>query len=181
MRVTVKTGILFAALWITIKMVMYLGGIVDSQIPGTLINILCLLLAISVGLYLKKKEGNTGNALNDIKDGISAGLPYTLIISLFLYFFYGSVDKDFIDHKINERITAVDKYLENPNNWNQIKSENSSYETYTIEQFKEEEAEKTRTFNSPKALMIMSMLGGLMLGVFYSIFVTIIYRKLLFR
>lgn len=182
MRITVKTGLLFALGWILVKMSMYSAGMLDSQIPGTLINILFLLLAISVGLFLSKtKKKEATNALSDIKDGMSAGLPYTLIVSLFLYFFYGNIDREFTDHKIAERLTATEKMLEEPGEWEDFKDANPDYETYSKEQFLKEERTKIEAANNPRSIFIMSLLGGLMLGTLYSIVVTAIYRKLIFR
>ena len=182
MKIAVKTGLLFAALWILVKMSMYWMGMRDSQIPGTLINIFCLLLAISVGLfYSKLRAKEATNALGDIKTGMTAGLPYTLIVSGFIFLFYSNIDKEFTQHKISERLTATEKQLSNENTWEQFKRENTDFETYTKEQFFKEEKTKIEAANSPKAIFVMSLLGGLMLGTFYSILVTAIYRKVVFR
>lgn len=182
MRITVLTGLVTALVWILIKLGMFWGGMLDSQIPGTLINIFCLLAAISVGLFLSKsKKKEATNALTDIKDGMSAGLPYTLIISAFLYFFYGTIDQDFTQHKINERITATEKMLGTEGEWEDFKMANPDYETYSKEQFLKEETEKIEAANSPRSIFVMSLLGGLMLGTFYSILVTAIFRKIIFR
>lgn len=182
MKITVKVALLFALLWIIVKMSMYFSGVIDSQIPGTLVNILFLLLSISVGLFLvKSRQKEPSNALGDIKDGISAGLPYTLIVSVFLYFFYGSIDRDFSSHKISERLMTTEKMLADEKTWETFKRQNEDYETYTKEQFLSEEKVKIETANSPKAIFVMSLLGGLMLGVFYSILVAVIYRKIVFR
>lgn len=182
MRIAVKTGLFFALGWILVKMSMYSFGMMDSQIPGAMINILFLLLAISTGLYLTKlrsKEPN--NALGDIKDSMTAGLPYTLIVSIFLYFFYGNIDREFTDHKINERITAIEKQLSEPGEWEQFKKDNSDFETYSKEQFLKEETEKIEAANAPRSIFVMALLGGLMLGTFYSILVTAIMRRIVFR
>ncbi len=182
MRITVQTGLIFAAVWILIKMSMFWAGMADSQIPGALINIFCLLLAISIGLYLsKRRRKEASNALTDIKEGMSAGLPYTLIISGFLYFFYGNIDKEFTDHKIAERLTAMEKMLDTPGEWEQFKIDYPDYEMYSKEQFLKEEKKKIEAANNPRSIFVMSLLGGLMLGTFYSILVTAIYRKIVFR
>ena len=182
MRVAVKTGLLFALAWILVKLSMYSFGLMDSQIPGAMINILFLLLAISTGLYLTKlRSKEPTNALADIKNAMTAGLPYTLIVSGFLYFFYNSIDKEFTDHKINERITAIEKQLSEPGEWEQFKEDNSDFETYSKEQFLKEETTKIEAANAPRSIFVMSLLGGLMLGTFYSIVVTAILRKIVFR
>jgi glucan phosphoethanolaminetransferase (alkaline phosphatase superfamily) len=161
---------------------MYWAGMKDSQIPGTLINIFCLLASISTGLFLVKlRRKEEANALQDIKDAMSAGLPYTIIVSVFIFFFYGNIDKEFTDHKISERLVAIDKAINDTGSWDQFKIEHPDYETYSKEQFYEEEKIKIETANSPRSVMIVSLLGGLMMGMLYSILVTVIYRVVVFR
>lgn len=182
MRLTVQTALLFAALWIVLKMGMFWAGMEDSQIPGAMLNILCLLMSVSIGLYrVKSRRTEHINALGDIKDAMSAGLPYTLIVSGFIYFFYANIDREFTDHKISERLTAVEKKLAEPGEWEQFKKDYPDYETYSKEQFMKEEKSKIEAANNPRSVFVMSLLGGLMLGTFYSILVTAIYRKLIFR
>ena len=50
-----------------------------------------------------------------------------------------------------------------------------------MKQFFTEEKTKIEAANSPKAILVMSLLGGLMLGTFYSILGTVIMRKVVFR
>lgn len=182
MRIAVRTGLYFALGWILVKMSMYSFGMMDSQIPGAMINIFFLLAAISTGLYLTKlRNKEQSNALGDIKSAMTAGLPYTLIVSGFLYFFYGNIDREFTDHKITERITAIEKELAKPGEWEKFKKENPDYETYSQAQFLSEETTKIKAANAPRSILIMSLLGGLMLGTFYSILVTAIMRRIIFR
>lgn len=163
-------------------MSMFWIGVADTQVPGAMLNILCLLLAITFGLYFhKRRSQEQANALDDIKNALSAGLPYTLIVSGFLYLYYGKIDAEFTDHKVSERLTAIEKQLKDDQVWEDFKRSNTDYETYSKEQFYKEEKTKIEAANSPKAIFVMSLLGGLMLGTFYSILGTIIMRKVVFR
>ncbi|MDX2362682.1 MAG: DUF4199 domain-containing protein [Crocinitomicaceae bacterium] len=180
MKITIKTGLIFAAIWILMRMIFFWSGIKGAEIALTMLNSLCLISAISVGLYLFKRQTSDSNALMDIKEGMSAGLPYTVIVSIFLYFFYNTIDPEYTKHKVEDRMTAVEEYIAEDANWANVK-ENSTYETYTKEEFLASERESAETFNSAKFVTIISLLGGLLLGTFYSIFVTAIYRKIVFR
>lgn len=155
-------------------------GVEKPEVPMLMINSLCLILAISIGLYMHKRKNPQSNLLGDIKNALSAGLPYTIVISIFIYLFYTYIDPGYTEHKISERITAAEKYIANEDNWNKIKA-NPTYETFSKEQFLKAEMESATTFNSPKFVMIVSLLGGLLLGTFYSIFVSVIYRKVMFK
>ena len=88
MRITIKIGIIFSLLWIIIKMFFfYTEAFKYNVVPSVFINILCLLLAITVGLYKQKiKDTESGNTLRDIKNGMSAGITYSIIVSLFIFF-----------------------------------------------------------------------------------------------
>ena len=74
MRITVKVGILFAFGWILVKLSIFGMGVTseDSLKPSLLINMLFLILAITVGLYLqKRRDTEDSNALRDIKNSLS--------------------------------------------------------------------------------------------------------------
>ena len=88
MNPLVKSGLGFGLAWCLIKYVAYLiEPMPENIIPMVLINILFLLLAIAVGLFIQKRnEKEESNALNDIKNGLKAGLPYTVIVCVFIYF-----------------------------------------------------------------------------------------------
>ena len=57
MKTTVKTGIIAAASWILLKLsFFYLGLFPETIAPAVLLNILGLLLAISIGLFVQKRK-----------------------------------------------------------------------------------------------------------------------------
>ncbi len=183
MRVTVLTGLSFALLWIITKMVFFWTGIFGSDvIPSVLLNMLFLLLAISVGLFLhKRKMQEQGNALLDIKNAMSAGLPYLIVVSVFLYFYYDKIDPEFNQHQIAEAYTNVEKKLGNPDEFAEIKASNEEFEVMTKEEILSKLKENLERNYSASFTMTVSLLGLLLLATINSIFITIIYRKLIFR
>jgi hypothetical protein len=111
MRITVKTGIISAAIWILIKLAFfYLDISNDSIVPLVMLNILGLLLAIAIGLYLQKiRETEETNTMVDLKNGMSAGLPYVLMVSIFIYFYYTKINPDYYAHQIAENEITIEK------------------------------------------------------------------------
>lgn len=185
MRVTVKFGLIFAALWIGLKMV-YFSTVTgaaryDLTLP-ILSNILFLLLAISFGLYFhKRKETEESNALNDIKNALSAGVPYIVIVSVFMYFYYSKIDPEFNSHQRAETAMQLEKMLNNPEDLQKMRESNSEFEVMSVDEIRESIISNQEAMYSPQAVTTISLLGLLLLATFNSIFVTIVYRKLIFR
>ncbi len=183
MKITVRTGLVFALVWILFKMILlWTGAFRYNIVPPVLFNMLCLLLAISVGLYLhKRKEGTLGNALNDIKNGLSAGMPYAIIVSVFIYFYYDKIDPEFNGHQIAEAHQGIKEMLDDPDNLTQLREENAEFEVKTKEEIFESLKQGPENFYNAGSTMTLSLLAMLILGTLNSIFITIIYRKVVFR
>lgn len=183
MRITVKTGLITALAWIAIKMFTYLTGLVEyNVVPLVMLNILGVLLAISIGLFLHKRtEEYESNLLNDIKNAMSAGVPYVLLVSVFLYFYYDKIDPDFNAHQISEFETGLQKELNDPIRFEKIRKSNPEFEVKSKEEIFESIMQGPRSFYKPGSTMAISMLSLLLLATLNSIFVSIIYRRLIFR
>lgn len=184
MRIALKYGLIFAASWIALKMIFFMGGIFQDDIMITgLLNNLFLLLAISLGIYFeKKKEGfGEGNALSDIKHGLIAGAPYTLIIAIFLFFYYRDVNPEYIETKVSERYDMMYDYLSDDANLAAFRETSEEYEVMKREEILVKYKVDIRANLNPKATMLLSLLGMLVLSFTYSIFVTVIYRKVMLR
>lgn len=184
MKPALKIAFLFAALWIGIKLLFNNFGIFqdDIRVPG-LINMLFLVLAISIGLYLeKKKEGfGEGTALSDIKNAMTAGTPYILIVSIFMYFYYDSINPTFIEHRKTERMDQIYENMQRPTYIDSLKLQSPEIEALSNEEIYRKVKEETDSNLAPYSMFIFSLLGLLLMAVTFSIFITLIYRKILFR
>jgi len=184
MKITLKMGLLFAVIWFAIKMTSHLGGWVKTDInPTILLNMLLLLFAISVGLYLhKKQEGFTaGNALSDIKAAMTVGIPYAILVSIFVYVYYAQINPGFVAQRISDAEMTIKLSLEDLLLFQKIKNEQAAFEVMTKESIYKELKKGPSNFYSAKSTTIIGLLGMTMLSTVYSIFVTIIYRRVLFR
>ena len=183
MRITIKTGIIFALLWIIIKMIFfYTGAFKYNVVPSVLINILCLLLAITVGLYKnQKKDTESENTLHDIKNGMSVGITYSMIVSLFIFFYYSKVDPEFNKHQIAELEFSVKKILNNPEKFEELKTSNEALEVMTKEDIYNKKLEAGRGFYNPMSTMTISILAMLLLTTMNSILISLVLRKIIFR
>lgn len=185
MKIAVKVGILFALGWIILKLILFatLSGEMRYNVqPAILTNILFLLMSITVGLYLHKKNATEEtNALGDIKNAMSAGVPYTIIVSLFIYAYYSAIDTDYIKHQISERSMAMEKELNDPEQLAKVKASNEDFEVMTKEEILVKGKENLKATFNAGATMTLSMLGMLVLSTINSIFVTVVYRKVVFK
>ena len=183
MKITIKTGLFFAGLWILIKMLFFWTGATGYNIvPSVLLNMLCVLLYIAVGLFLhKRKETEASNALNDIKNGLTAGVPYAMIVSIFIYFYYSEIDPEFNKHQIAEAHMGIKKELDKPNGLEKARAQNAEFEILSKEEIYEKLKTGPEGFYKASSTMTLSMLALLLLATLNSIFITVIYRKIVFR
>lgn len=183
MRVTVKTGIIFALLWMIVKMIFFWTGEVGYDIrPVVMINMLFLMMAIAIGLYLLKRKNPTeSNALTDIKNGLSAGLPYTILVSVFIYFYYSNIDPGYNEHQISTAYNAIYEKLEDPESLAEIKEQNPDFEVKTKEEILAEAKNNLEQNYNAKFTMTLSLLALLLLSTIYSIFISVVYRKIVFK
>lgn len=185
MRITVKIGLLFAAIWIGFKLILFTtqtGPVRYDLTFPILTNIMCLLLAISVGLYLqKRKETEYTSALGDIKNALSAGVPYILSVSIFLYLYYTKIDPEYNQHQLSEAAMQMEKMLEDPKELQALRDSNAEFEVMTVDELRESLTSNQKAMYSARAVTTISLLGMLILATFNSILVTIVFRKLIFR
>lgn len=184
MRVTVKTGLICAAIWIGIKsLFFFMGWNTKEMLPVlVMLNILGVLLSIAIGLYLQKMRDTEGsNALRDIKNAMAAGVPYTIIVSIFMLLYYSKIDPEFNKKQIAEAEVAILKSLDSPEELKAMKESNPSFEVMTKEEIYEDLRKAPQTWYSAKFTMTVGLLAMLLLSTINSIVVTVIYRKIMFR
>ena len=182
MKITVKTGLLFAAIWIVIKMFFFTTGLTGGDIKvSAMINILCLLLSISVGLYLIKRHATEETSLmTDIKNGMTSGLPYIIVVSIFMYFFYSSINPEYITEQRALKVEQLQERLNDPEQLAMVRESNAKFEVMTEQQIFNDMKDGAYNAISPKFTSIINLLALLMLATLNSIFVAIIYRKVVF-
>lgn len=183
MRITVKTGIIAAAIWIVIKLsFFYLGLFEDTIVPAVLLNILGLLLSIAIGLFFQKmRDTEETNTLIDIKNAMSAGVPYAIIVSVFIYFYYAKINPEFDQRQIANNEVEIEKLVNNPVELDKFRKSQPDAEVMTKEQIEEKLKEGNRQGASPGSRTTLATLALLILATIYSLLITIIYRKIMFK
>src|SRR5690554_1077448 len=184
MRPAIKFALLFSSAWIILKFIFLSIGIFQEDVvkPG-LINNLFLLLTISLGLYAeKKKEGfGVGTPLSDIKKALSAGAPYVLIVSVFMYFYYDTINPSFIEKRITERMDIIYSEMESEAYLDTLRVHNPEFKVMDKEEITRDIKSDTESALSARTLFVFSLLGLMVMALTYAIFITLIFRKILLR
>lgn len=185
MKKPVLIGILFAVGWILVKLIFFLsltGEMRYNIIPSVMINILFLLLAIFCSLYFQKRFNmNDTSVLTDIKNAMSSALPYTIIVSVFIYFYYGSIDPEFNRYQIAQAENHIEAQLNDKDRLRKLKQSNENFKFMQKEEIKIQMMQGPISNYAPGPTMSLSLLAMLLLSTTYSIFVTLIMRKVIFK
>ena len=178
MKLPLKVGLFAAAIWISIKLAaFYLSLSLDDLRPFVFINMFILTAAIAIALYLVKRKETESNLLNDVKNGMLAGVPYAVIVSVFLYFYYQKIYPAFNAGKMNE----ISLKLSNPQTIKEIQRSNPEMENKSVEEIKTDILAKTEMVYNPQFTMLVSMLSLLLYATLNSIVITLIFRRIVFR
>lgn len=179
---TVKIGIGFAVAWCLIKYIYFLYDPLAEIKPMVMVNILFMLSAIAVSLYLVKRNATEEtNALIDIKNAMRAGFPYTIVIALFLYIYYEKINPEYNQHQISEMNYQMKTVIDDPDKLEELRSSNEGFEVKTKEEILREMQKGPKAFYTSFAVTTLSLLSMLVLSVLYSILVTTVYRRIVFR
>jgi len=183
-NITVKIGLLFSIIWISILLILYYFIGIDLTMPQlAMMQLFFILSSISIGLYLhKKSEGFLeGNALSDIKNAMKTGIIYTIFVSFFTYQYFNRINVGYIHSERHQKIEALNRDFNNPKSFQIIKDSNPDYEVKSKEAIYKLKTNEVNENISAKFIGIFTLLFSMMFTTVYSILVTIIYRKVLLR
>lgn len=184
LRPALKFSLIFAGLWIAIKLIFMAFNLFQEDIQVTgLLNNFFLLSAIALGLFFeKRKEGfGEGTAMTDIKHAVTAGAPYVLIVSLFMFYYYDTINPEFIETRVEERVDLIYNDMQRESYVDSLKINKPEFRTRTDEEILREAKREIESNLSPKSMLVFSLLGMLILAVTYAILLTLVFRKVLFR
>ncbi len=178
MKLPLKVGLIASLIWISIKLIAFSQAIsLDDLKPFVFINMFILTAAVSIALYLVKKDETESNFLNDIKNGMLAGVPYAVIVSVFLYLYYEKIYPEFNEKKVHE----IEVKLSNPKTIKEIQKSNSAMENKSPDEIKKDVISKTKMIYNANFTMLVSMLSLLLYATLNSIVISLIFRRIIFR
>jgi hypothetical protein len=178
MRFPLKVGLIFSMFWVILKMtaLTFGWGLQDIRF-FVFANMLFLTASITIGLYYEKRNNDQTPFLSDVKNGLLAGIPYAVIVSVFLYFYYEKIYPEFNELKLKE----IEMRLEEGTTVREIRTSNPEMENKTDAQIKAAVMDNSRTIYSSKFTMILSMLALMIYSTLNAIGVALVLRKVVFR
>ena len=179
MKIYVKIGLAFAFLWILIKLSCFTFNVLLTKLePFVFMNMLFVTIAISVALYIKKrKQKEYSNLLDDIKTAMIPGVIYTVVVSVFIYFYYQNIYPEFNTNKISE----MEIRLQDKKNIVDLRKSNPEMENKSDEEIKSRVLKSVNDYYSAKFTMTITLLGLLVYTTLNSILLSIIFRRVIFR
>lgn len=184
MKTSVKYGLFFGLIWIILDMIIFYAGIAkEAFLPMILINLFFLMCAISVGLYLTKKERNweTGIFADDFKTAMQGGIIYAIVIAAFIYLYHAQIDTSIRDQLIDARIEALHKAVPNEQAFYEMQQEDPTWKGKSYDDYIENQEDQIAGVISPTSIFVMHLMGLSMLAFLYSFGASIILRKVVLK
>lgn len=170
---------IFGGSWIALKLLAFaLQWNLNEIQPFVLLNMALLTAAIALFMYRKKRsESGESNILTDIKAGLTVGLPYTLLVSFFLFFYYRDIYPEFNLHKR----AAYEQKMDSPQEIAAIRKGNSALENKTDAEIVQMARKNTAMMYDPQFTLSVSLLALLVYSTLNSLLIAVIYRRVVFR
>lgn len=168
---TTQIALFFGLLTIVAKLTVYGFGL---EYRYTIFSNLLLILAsifFSIRNYKFQNSLHT-SFVNDFKEGLKAGVVFALVVAAVAYVYYGQINPEFLQEKIDERIVLA----ENANIDSLIQAGRIDA-SMTKEQLVAREQENVSKIYSPFYYSTLSLVGYIIVGAIYSVFMTIIIRR----
>ncbi len=181
MKPTVKTALIFVAIYIAIKILIFKSDLQHDEswsMAGTYANMLFILLSSFIGLsWYKKTDKYAKSSFGaDLKIAMQGALVYTILVGSFTYVYYNNIDTEFTQVKI-------DNYMAGMNSFEITEEDRILFPPeFTDAQIKEDIIEREREsaeerMFTPGSISGITTVGLFILGAIYALIVTLVYRK----
>lgn len=175
----------FALIWIVVKMVFFFtGNTSEGLVIMVFLNLLFILLVEYFSLRFKYKEVTLtdSNLLDDIKTCLrSAGL-YVIVIVLFSVAYYNFLHPEFYSDRVTDTVTFAQEQASDPVYFEElVRRDTTMPEGTTPEQYVENVRQVAERGASWWFISGASLLLLMIVSIFNSIFVTLLFRKVLLK
>lgn len=161
----------------------YAGKFQEGYEAGPFIKLFLLLSSIAGGVFVVKKKENfiERSFLEDFKYAMQGGIIFTILVSLFVYYYNLKMDTSIIDKKVALRMENSNKNVPDETTYKLLQKDDPTWQDKTFMDYKENQEDQFRGFISAKAFALVHVVVGMMLTLFFSVFVTLILRKVVLR
>jgi len=179
MRSSIKIGLFFAFILITIRLVFYFLTIEISEKPIMLLSMFFITASSSIGLYISKRAQRQYNTLiDDLKTAMAPAMIFTVLASGFSYVYYNNINTEYIANKLKEEEIRWD----NSDNIKAIKLKNPiAYDNLSNDEIKSQQLNTAKTLLSPSFNMFISLLIMSIWAILNGLVLGLIFRKVIFK
>lgn len=184
MKTSVKFGFFFALIWIIITMILFYAGVSKETFNiGILINVFLLLCAISIGLYMTKREHKfeKGIFIEDFKFAAQSGIVYAISIAAFVFLYHSKIDTSIREALISGQVEAIHKQVPNSDVYEDLKKEDPTWKDKSYDDYVENMEDQARSMISPTSVFVAHLMGLTFFALFFSFFVTFVMRNVILR
>lgn len=184
MKTSVRIALGISLIWIIIDLIAFLSGFApEFFVPGILLSLLLLLVAISLGLFLTRREAKFAETsfVEDFKTSAQSGLIYAILISIFVYCYHEFIDPSIKNSLVEARIEKIHEIVPNEAAFVKIQEENTQWKGKSYDDYIENQELTIRGIISSFSVFIFHLAGLFIFTMFFSFFGTIIMRKVILR
>ncbi|HLP11357.1 MAG TPA: hypothetical protein VK177_05435 [Flavobacteriales bacterium] len=180
MNKTTGAGVGFALVFIIVKCIFFTTGLQYTHYNFLILaNIVCVLLAVGLGMYVAREKNNQilSTGIGRIKAGMRGGAIYAIVVSIFVFFYYNNIDKKFGEDKVKERVQWAEKM-----DFKQIQKDNpDSWGSRSRGDFIDEQRENAQLFFSPFMITTVTLISLIIVSMIYSVVMNVIFKNLFFK
>lgn len=175
----------FVLLWVIAKMgFFFTGNAGEGHFFTVMLNLLFILLVEFFALRFKYKKVTLieSNFLDDIKTSVRAAGLYIVVITLFGLVYYSFIHPEYYGDITQERIDLAIQQTSDPEAFAEMKRRDETMpDATTAEQYVQNVTENSNRLYSWWFISGMTLLLLLLVSIFNSVFVTLLYRKVLLK
>jgi len=170
-------ALLFGLLYVIFRLLYFYYGFDEDYYKYLVsINLLFIVLVIGFTLFNNYLQGFKPFFPTEMKASMRGVSLYAIILSLFMFIYYNSIDSGFFDQKLD----AFRYELEN-RDYDALPDVDNPLKVLELSKtdFIEREMEKAQSFNTPFAWSTLTLIGIMVVGLAYSLGMVLIRIKLL--
>lgn len=175
----------FALIWIVVKMGFFFTGNADEGLViMVFLNLLLILLVEFFALRFKYKTITLtdSNFLDDVKSCLRSASTYVIVIVLFSVVYYNFLHPEFYADRVTDAITHAEEQAADPVFFEElVRRDTTMPEGTTPAQYVENVREVAQRGASWWFISGASLMLLMIVSIFNSVFITLLFRKVLLK
>lgn len=177
MKIFKSLPVLFALIWILIKLIMYTFNIPSQEKIGVFINLFMLLITGLAALHFKVvKEKKLEDYGTNFKFVLKNMGIYIILVTLYIFVHYKFINPNYLQSKEDARVEQ-----ELSKDYELIQKNTPMLKEVSKEEYEERVRGAAEALSSISMNVSIYFLGLFIMSILYGIFVPIFYKKVVLR